>query len=202
MRLLVGIARLADSVITFAFSPNMHRISGYILYGDMDFILLRPISAQFTATLRYIDVYQAPHMVINLGVILYALHQIQWVPSAAALIASGAMFGAGIAILYSLWLIIATSSFWLVRQASNVSELLGILLGAAQYPRRIFPEFLQFVFTFIVPLAFVAVSPAQALAGGPDPRYVAISALLAAAGLYLSHRFWVFATRYYASASS
>ena len=53
----LGIARLGERCFACG---NMERISSYITYGDMDFILLKPISSQFAATLRYIDIYRGP----------------------------------------------------------------------------------------------------------------------------------------------
>jgi len=202
MWLLLGVASLADSIQAFAIRPNMERISGYLIYGDMDFILLRPISAQFTTTLRYINVYQIPQMFINVGLIAYALDNMGWTPALGHVVIFCLMFLTGLMILYSLRLVISTLSFWLIRQAPNIGELFGILFEASRYPKRIFPDFLQFVLTFIVPLAFVTIFPAQALSGGIGVAYPLGSVALAALALYLSHRFWAFATRYYTSASS
>jgi len=202
MWLLLGIARLGESALSFAFRGNMERISSYITYGDMDFILLKPISSQFAATLRFIDIYQAPQMLINLGLIGYAFRLMGRWPSAGGLATFAVMFPCGIAMLYALWTAVSTCTFWLVRQAPNIVEILDSLYGAARYPTRVFPEFLQFILTFLVPLAFVTVLPAQALALGINPLYPLGSLAFAAASLYLSHRFWTFATRYYTSASS
>ena len=202
MWLLLGISRLGESLLSFAFRTNMNRISDYITYGEMDFILLRPLSSQFTATLRYISIHHVPQMLINLGLMAYAFRLMGRWPSVGGVATFAVMFPCGIALLYALWTAISTCTFWLIRQAPNISEIFGSLYGAAHYPTRIFPEFLQFVLTFIVPLAFVTVLPAQALAQGLSPLYPLGSVGLAALSLYLSHRFWAFATRYYTSASS
>jgi len=164
--------------------------------------LLKPLSSQFSATCRYVNVYQVPQIFINLGLMSYAFHLMGRWPSVSGLATFAVMFPFGIAILYALWTAISTCTFWLVRQAPNISEVLDSLYGAARYPTRVFPEFLQFILTFLVPLAFVTVLPAQALAKSISPLYPLGSVALAAASLYLSHRFWTFATRYYTSASS
>jgi ABC-2 type transport system permease protein len=202
MWLLLGIAGLTRNLIAFAFRPNIERISSYIEYGDMDYILLKPISSQFTATLRYVDIHELPPALVNVGLIAYALDQIGRRPTWLEIAAFALMFLAGLLILYSIWLALATLAFWLIRQASNISELFDSLMNATRYPTHIFPPFLQFILIYIVPLAFATTFPAQTLSGKPDGWLLLLALLLAGGALYLSHRFWLLATRYYSSASS
>jgi ABC-2 type transport system permease protein len=202
MWVLVGIAGLARNLIAFAFRPNIERLSSYIARGDMDYILLKPISAQFTATLRYMDIHELPPALVNLGLIVYGLDQIGRRPTWFEIVVFALMFLAGLLILYSVWLAIATLAFWLIRQTGNISELFDSLLNATRYPMQIFPPFLQLILIYIVPLAFATTFPAQTLSGKPDGWLLLLALALAGVTLFLSHRFWLLATRYYSSASS
>lgn len=202
MLLLLGVTRLAQDVTDFAFRSNMERISDYILLGEMDFIMLKPISSQFVATLRYVRWHRLPQALINVGLIGYALSSMAHTLSLWHVLLFIGILGAGLVMVYAVWLAISTLSFWLVRQAPNVSELFDALYGAVQYPKTIFPDLLQFVVTYVVPLAFVAMFPAQALLGALDWRMALLAVPLAALSAFLSHRFWVFGTRSYTSASS
>ena len=202
MLLLLGMARLTQSITGFSFRTNMFSISSYIMNGQMDYILLKPISSQFTATFRYIRIHMLPHILINDRLVAYALREMGRVPAWGQILAFGVLFVAGLAMLYSFWLILATLSFWLIRQAPNIAELFDTLYDAARYPRSIFPDALQFVVTYVVPLAFVTVFPAQALSQGIRWAYPVASVPLAGLMLVLSGRIWLLGTRSYTSASS
>jgi ABC-2 type transport system permease protein len=202
MLLLLGVANLGSNLVTFAFRANMERISEAIMHGHMDYILLKPISSQFTATLRYVRIHDLPQAAISLGLIVYALNLMNHRPHLPELAIFVLLFLSGLTMLYAIWLVLATLSFWVVRQAPNISELFDVLYGAARYPKHIFPDALEFIVTFIVPLAFVAMFPAQALSGTIRWTYALIAPVLAFITLYLSHRFWVYGTRFYTSASS
>lgn len=202
MLLLLGLARLAQSLTALVFRSNMFGISSYIMNGQMDYILLKPISSQFTATFRYVRIHMLPHVLINVGLVAYALKAMGRAPSWGQALAFGVLFAAGLAMLYAFWLSLATLSFWLIRQAPNIAELFDTLYDAAQYPRSIFSDALQFVVTYVVPLAFVTIFPAQALSQGIHWTYAAGSIPLASLMLVLSSRIWRLGTRSYTSASS
>jgi ABC-2 type transport system permease protein len=202
MWLILGVARLGQSVIGFLFQNNMHAISGYIMRGQMDYILLLPISSQFTATMRYIRVHSLPIALINLGLIVYAASQLDTEPEAGQVGAAMILFSAGLVMIYALWLSLATLSFWLIRQAPNIAELFDTLYQAGYYPREIHSQALQFIITYIVPVAYVTILPAEAMTGGLDVRALALAIPLAALTFFLSSRFWILGTRSYTSASS
>ncbi len=42
--LLTGVYRLVDGLIALQIAPNMTAVSGYIRQGELDFLLLRPVS--------------------------------------------------------------------------------------------------------------------------------------------------------------
>ena len=200
--LLLGLARLGQSITGFFFANNMFAIADYIMSGQMDYILLKPISSQFTASLRYVRIHALPDMLINAGLAIHALRLMGHAPGPTQMVAFAVLFAAGLAMMYALWLALATLSFWLVRQAPNIAELFDTLYEAARYPRRIFAPGLQMVVTYVVPLAFVTLFPAQALSSGIAWRYPLGALPLAALILYLSSRIWRLGTRSYTSASS
>ena len=59
----------------------------------------------------------------------------------------------GLVSIYCFWLMLASASFWLVR-INEVQELFDGLFRAGQYPVGIYPGWLRYGLTFIVPLAF------------------------------------------------
>jgi ABC-2 type transport system permease protein len=152
--------------------------------------------------MRYVRVHSLPTILINLGLILYAVERLDRAPGPRQVAAAMALFLTGLAMVYALWLALATLSFWLIRQAPNIAELFDTLYQAGFYPREIHSRALQFIITYVVPVAYVTILPAEAMRGGPDVRALAVAVPLAALALYLSSRFWILGTRSYTSASS
>src|SRR5512143_3852686 len=65
--LLVGIYRVADGLIGLQITPNLLSITGYIRSGEMDLLLLRPVSSQFLVSLRLLSLPEVVNVLIGLG---------------------------------------------------------------------------------------------------------------------------------------
>jgi len=198
---LVGVYRIVDGLIGLQIAPNMLAISGYIRRGEMDFLLLRPVSGQFLVSLRMLELPEAVNVVIGLALTVYAgnLAHVQWtIVSVAAALTFGLC---GLAVLYALWFLTVTLSFWLV-QVDSLDTLFYSLFETARYPVSFFKGLVRALLTFAVPVAFATTFPAQALLGNADPRLLPVGLVLAAAALAATHLFWTYAVRRYSSASS
>lgn len=198
---LVGVYRVADGLIGLQVAPNMLAISGYIRRGDMDFLLLRPVSSQFLVSLRNLSLPDAVNVLIGLALTVYAgIHAgVVWSLSG---IAGALLFGVcGVILLYALWFATVTLCFWLV-QVDSLDTLFYGLFETARYPISFFKGVIRALLTFAVPVAFATTFPAQALLGTADYRLLPVGVALAAAALVATHLFWSYAVRHYSSASS
>ncbi len=199
--LLVGIYRMVDGLISLQIAPNLLAITGYIRSGEMDLLLLRPVSSQFLVSLRLLALPEVVNILIGLGLVLYAGHLtgLQW---SLAGIAGAVIFGlCGLILLYSLWFFIVTFAFWLV-QVDNLDTLFYSLFETARYPLSFFKGGVRTLLTFVVPVAFATTFPTQALLGTADQRLLLVGVGLAGLALLGTHRFWNYAVRHYSSASS
>jgi ABC-2 type transport system permease protein len=108
---------------------------------------------------------------------------------------------AGGAIVYSLWILLATLTFWFIR-IENIVMIFWSMYLAGRWPVGIYPGWLRFVLTVIVPIAFAVTVPAEAIAGRLT-AWTLVSALgLAAVMLMLSRWFWSYGLRRYSGASA
>jgi ABC-2 type transport system permease protein len=199
--MLVGIYRIVDGLINMQIAPNMEAISGYIRRGEMDFILLRPVSSQFLVSLRLLALPESVNVLIGVLLLLYASGAagVRW--SAAGVVAAGAFLLSGLLLLYALWLFLVTFAFWLV-QIDNLDNFFYSLFETARYPVVFFKGLLRTLLTFVFPVAFATTFPAAALRGQADLRLLPVGFALAAAALLGTHLFWNYAVRHYSSASS
>jgi ABC-2 type transport system permease protein len=116
-------------------------------------------------------------------------------------LAALALLGCATAVLYSLWILVISAAFVVVK-VDNLSFLFASIFDAARWPVTVFRGAWRVVFTFLVPLALMTTYPALALLGRLDLR-TALAALLGAAGFALFARVvWLRSIARYTSASS
>ena len=79
----------------------------------------------------------------------------------------GLMVLAGGAIVYSFWLILTTLSFWFVR-VENILVIFQCIYEAGRWPVTLYPAWLRFGLTFLVPVAFAVDRPGRGADRPPD----------------------------------
>jgi ABC-2 type transport system permease protein len=198
---LVGIYRALDGLLALQIAPNLMRISEYVGQGDLDFILLRPVASQFLVSLRWLRPAEAVNVLIGLALVAYAASRtgVTWTLAGTAM--ALVLAACGFALLYCLWFAIATCAFWLVK-VEPLGYLFYDVWQTGRYPVDYFKGIARALLTFALPVAFATTFPARALRGDVDPRLVPLGIVFAALALVATHRFWSYALRHYASASS
>ena len=77
-------------------------------------------------------------------------------------LAFGLALALGAILLYCFWLVLATGSFWIV-QMWFLPELFEGIFQPGRWPIGIYPDWLRFGITFLVPIAFAITVPAEAV---------------------------------------
>ena len=184
-----------------AVNPSLSAVIEQIRSGAFDYTLLRPADAQFLVSTARFAPWRALDVLGGLGLLLYALHRVGHTPSPAQLGASLLLLGAGFTVMYSLWIMIVATAFWVVRM-DNLIYLLSSIFDAARWPAQVFRGAWRIVFTFVIPLAVMTTYPAMALLGHLTLRTGAACLAGALAMTALSRLVWRLALRSYTSASS
>ena len=111
------------------------------------------------------------------------------------------MMVAGGVIVYSFWLIFASLSFWLVR-VENLLEIFQSMYQAGRWPISLYPGWLRFALTFIVPVAFATSVPAEALTGRLGSSTLLGAVALAILLFSVARLVWRLGLRRYSGASA
>ena len=204
MFLLVGTYAVLRGITDTLFYQNLSDLPNQIRLGTMDFTLLRPVNSQFFVSLRFVSLDNLGHSVGAVGLLAYGLWRLPVLPSPLHLAASLFLLVCGVLIFYSLSLLTMTLSFWLVR-LDNLFVALDTIFSMGRTPVAVFRAFgpgAQFFLTYILPLAFLAGVPVQALTGRLTSAALLIGPLLAGGFFLAATLFWRHATRAYSSASS
>jgi len=190
---------MLDGLAFTLLSPNLNRVVEQVQRGTLDFVLLKPLDSQFWLSFRTISPWGLSDGLIGLFIWFYAGSRLGL--GLADHLQGFALLAAAFVMLYSLWFIIGSSSIWFVKVA-NATEVLRALLEAGRFPVQAFPAVYRFIFTFMVPVAFLTTVPAEAALGRLTPFNLGLALLLALGLLLFSRAFWRFALRSYTSASS
>ena len=204
MLVLVGVYRIVAGGIRMSIVPNMRRVLEEIQDGSMDFVLLRPVNAQFLVSIREFVIWRLADVLLGGAVAVYGCIQLTGAIPLHGVLMFAAMLTAAFAIVYSIWLALATLCFWFVR-IQNIEMVFWNVFEAGQFPIVIYPDYIRWSLTYIIPLAFIIMFPAGALLGDADkmPATAPLwAALIAVATLGLSAWFWRCGLRRYSGASA
>jgi ABC-2 type transport system permease protein len=198
---LVGVYFLVGGVIGLVIQPSMEELTEAVHEGTLDFTLTKPEDAQVLVSVWRVEIWKLIDVVMGLAVVIVALARLgERVGLAQAAAFTLAMLAGGV-IVYSFWLILATTAFWLVR-VENILVIFQSVYEAGRWPVSIYPGWLRFALTFLIPVAFAITVPAQALAGRLSWK-VLLGGILFAAALFAAARaFWRIGIRHYSGASA
>lgn len=198
---LLGVYFLVGGVIGLVIQPSMEAFIESVREGTLDFTLTKPEDAQLLVSVQAVDIWGLIDAVLGAIVLVIALlrlgERVGW--SQAVMFAG--MLGAGIAIVYAFWLILATSAFWFVR-VENILVIFQSMYEAGRWPISLYPGWLRYGLTFLVPVAFATTIPAEALTGRLDLPTVTGAFVLAICLLVVSRTFWRTGLRHYSGASA
>ena len=197
---LYGIYLLLEEFATGFLTYNIGEMPELIRRGDLDFILLKPANSQLQVSIRHFRIVGLPAYLLALGILGYAMVEMGSLTPLNVLLLMAFLICA-LAIIYAIWAMLHTLAFWLVR-IENISQVFFAVFKVARFPIGAFPGPMQIIFTVVIPIAFMTTVPASAASGILDWRLEIAAPVIAAVGLWLSHRFWQFALRHYTSASS
>ncbi|HWB11500.1 MAG TPA: ABC-2 family transporter protein [Pirellulales bacterium] len=197
-----------NSLVQTFFMPNANEFSELIRTGNLDFALLKPIDTQFVISFERIEWSSLANFVFAGGLLVYALGQLDYRPPLLQCLLYPLYLGCGLAILYSLMIVLSSMSVWLGRNQS-LYDFWFYITNFSRYPMEIYRgpigTPLRLAFTFVVPILVVVNVPARLLAKplDPDNWWLAGFALLAtAASLLASRAIFKRALASYRSASS
>jgi ABC-2 type transport system permease protein len=198
---VLGWFSLVKGILEGAVNPSLTSVVEHIRKGTLDFVLLKPADAQFLVSTARFKPARLADIAGALVIFAVAFHRLGRAPHPADVAAALALLGVAALTLYSLWILVISAAFYVVR-VDNLSYLFSSIFDAARWPASVFTGFWRLLFTFVVPLALMTTYPALALLGLLDLS----TALAALGGAVLFSAFariaWTHSIGHYTSASS
>ncbi len=198
---LLGIYQLVGGIIGMVIQPGMRELMSQVRLGTLDFTLLKPVDAQFLVSTRHLELWKLSDILLGMGVLIVALVSLRtpldWVRVPGFVLT----LSMGCVLIYSFWLILATCAFWLVR-VDNMLVIFQDLYVAGRWPVTIYPGWLRWPLTFLVPVTVATTIPTQALLGQLNWQLLLLLLLLTPGVFGLARWFWRRGLRQYAGASA
>lgn len=198
---LTGVYYMIGGIISLVIRPSMTKLMESIRLGTLDFVLTKPEDAQLMVSMREVQIWALVDVAVGLAILFTGLLRLDAAVGLPQALAFGVALLVGSAIVYSVLLMLATLSFWLVR-LDNALVIFNALYDAGRYPVGIYPPWLRFALTYLVPVAFAVTVPAEAAVGRLTWAHLGTAALIAAALLAVSRWFWRLGIRHYSGASA
>lgn len=198
---VMGLFFAMNGVRQMVFEPNLSLIPEYVRLGTLDYILSKPVSSQFLVSARHLGVYNWGDPLLGLALVGYAFWRLGRVPAPGHLLLFSVLAAAAVVTLYSISLILQTTTFWLAN-IERMDALLQGVLETGRFPVTFYHGWIRAVLTAVVPVAFLTTFPAQALLGQLGWPTALVAVAQAALVLVLASAFWRFGLRFYTGASS
>jgi len=201
MLLLIGTSMLIQRLLMGVFWSNLFELGRNIRTGHFDFTLAQPGNLLFMVSTRKIDLDSILNVLVALCVVIYSVRQLGITPSLAGMVSYAFFVGCGLALSYSLLLLVVSSTFWIIG-SQGVEGGYFTLYEFSRLPREAFRGAANVIFVWVLPSVVMTNAPARALIDGFNPGYTIW--LLAATIVWFSLAAWVFhrGLRRYSSASS
>ena len=214
--IFLGTIWIINSLIQTFFMANAEGFSEMIRTGSLDFALLKPIDTQFLISFPRINWAQIPNGLLGLSLVIYSL--LALMNDSEKVISIGPVewilyvfyIGCGVVVMYSVMIILASTSIWLGRN-QNLHTFWFYITNFYRYPMEIYEKSgigmaLWGTFTFVIPILVVSNVPARILAQPLERGWYDWQSLYAifaaAASLVVSRWVFKFALSSYRSASS
>jgi ABC-2 type transport system permease protein len=198
---VLGVYLLMSAAMGGVIEPGMAALMEDVRLGTLDYTLTKPVDAQFLTSIADIRVWKLVDVALGVVVLAVALarhgSEIGFADAAGFLL----MLLAGAAIIYSFFLVMASVSFWFLR-IENIFAIFGDVYQAARWPIGIYPQWLRFILTFIVPVAIAVTVPAEAAVGRLTGARVLLALGVAAFTLVASRLLWRLGLKRYSGASA
>jgi ABC-2 type transport system permease protein len=200
---LTGFLNLSTGIWNLLFEGlSPWNIERYILNGDFDRVLLKPVNSFFNMLISDFDM-DALGSIISGVIILLAASQmlsISW--SLTNILLFVTMVSSSVLILTSVFVTLSTISFWYVR-SREFSNMIMHFMRFVEFPLEIYNNVIIFVLTFILPLGFISYYPSEVLLGKNFlPVISYLTPLISIVYFIASYKFWQFGLRHYTSTGS
>lgn len=196
--LLIAFFTMIDAFTWSVFYPNMREYSKEIFDGQLSKYLLMPVNSIFLILTQHATYHNVPRFLVGFIILLHTIQKIGLSVSLLQIILAFVVFSFGLLLIYSLWFILATFSFW-VERLQNINEIMPQFRSVYQVPAKVFTGIPGFIFSYLIPLGLVTTLPSEIILGRYNSTFIVLLVLSSSAFFAISVYFFKISIKKYSS---
>lgn len=200
MRVFLGLLFVIDAFYMIIIHENLENITEKVRKGDLDMLLAKPVNSQFMITLQKANTAILGNLVLGLSWLVYSLKGLDSFEP-LRLLWLIFLIPCSLAVIYSVRFMFSATAVIFTR-SENLQFLWWQVYRLGMRPDSMYSAWFKWALLTVIPVGVVVSIPARAILNPPDLVYLLWPLILAPILIYLSHRFWKFALKFYSSASS
>ncbi len=198
---LYGFSLISLTPVQCLFDNNWS-LRNYVYSGDFIKYCFRPINLFFYYQSEVFDVKGLGQLAFGVGTLVYSWIKLGLGFSPLMLLKVIVFLVTASLVMIALQNAAAATCFWIVN-SFYILDLTLKFKDYAKYPVTIFSPLFRFIFTFLMPIAFIAYYPSLVILR-PDavPLLSWLSPVFGLAFFYLSYKLWMFGAMKYSGTGS
>ncbi|MBI2327293.1 ABC-2 family transporter protein [Candidatus Curtissbacteria bacterium] len=182
------------------FFREVYRFRSYVVSGQFDFFLTKPLSPLFRSLLGGSDILDLSMIFIAVGFIALSATRLEGI-TGLSIISYLLLIANALVIAMALHILVISVGV-LTTEVDNTIMLYRDITQMGRIPVDVYREPLSFLITFVIPVGVMATFPAKALMGLLTLQFMMISFLISGILLAASLAFWKFSLKNYSSIST
>ncbi|MGH7143508.1 MAG: ABC transporter permease [Planctomycetota bacterium] len=197
---IYGVSFLSMALFS-VFSFNIYRFADkYIVKGEYDRVLVRPLNPIFQILIEAIDMTSVPDLFLGFGVIWYSADGVGFHFTIRNLVLLGGFAVGGAMTLIGIFTALSALAFWFEAEIGILPPVYN-LAQFGRWPLKIYNKFFQVVLTWILPVAFIGFFPAAFfMQAGEYSNYALLTPLVGLACMALGVGVFKLGTHHYTGA--
>ena len=202
MMIFIGTYSALSGIFVSFFLNNFSMLSHQIRTGELDMVIVKPVSLQFMTTLRRTDIGFALVSVITGGAMII----VGWMragiqPSVINILVFLGFTISGIFLIYSVFLIPNIFAFWTI-STRGINEIVNQMWDFNNMPMIIYNNVIRAIGIFIVPIFIITNFGTLFILNKLSTIMIIWGITAPIAFFIISKKLWNFAVNFYSSASS
>ncbi|MDE5863453.1 MAG: ABC transporter permease [Lachnospiraceae bacterium] len=155
---LYGLAVLSHALSMIFFVQGWF-MGNYVIYGEFDRYLTRPMSVLYQFFFTNINIIGVTDLIPGLCVFLYGCHKVGFHWSIGNIFLIFVLLTGATLIRGGIYIILGTTTFWTRSNSDFAQYTQEIFDKTTMYPLSMYPEGVQFVLTYLIPIGWVTFYP-------------------------------------------
>lgn len=198
---LISTFTILDAFTWSFFYRNFRFYTNAVFTGFLDFMLTRPVDAQFLLTTQdnsYTNIFR---LFIGIIALIWSATQLDNPVTLIGIIGYVILLCCSLVMIYSLWFFLTTFAFW-VEKLDNINEIFPSMRDIFRVPRTVYTGVISLIFSTIFPVLLVTSVPSEVLIGKAEPSWIIFFLFATCTSFIISRRFFHFSLSKYQSVGS